>query len=388
LKRLAIISSHPIQYNAPLFQLLTERNLIEIKIFYTWGKDAVEKKFDPGFNKVISWDIPLLDGYQYEFLENISDNKGSHHFKGIVNPDIIERIELYNPSAILIFGWAFSSHLKAIRYFKNKLPVYFRGDSTLLDKANVCKAFARTLFLKWIYKHVDYALYVGKNNKEYFLQYGLKEKQLIFAPHAIDNSRFSNADEIYRNEANQWKRELGINDNELVLLFSGKLEPKKNPLFLIEILKNCKNDLLKVVIVGNGILENELKKYAFEDKRMILTGFQNQQKMPVVYRLGDIFILPSVGPGETWGLAVNEAMASGCAIMLSDKVGGAVDLVKEGVNGSVFRPNDINKCVAFIEELLNDKIKLAQMKRASTSLINNFSFMHIANAIEGLVLQS
>ena len=76
----------------------------------------------------------------------------------------------------------------------------------MLDKTSAYKAFARALFLKRIYKHVDYALYVGKNNKEYFLQYGLKERQLIFAPHAIDNSRFANADEIYRNEAKEWKR--------------------------------------------------------------------------------------------------------------------------------------------------------------------------------------
>jgi glycosyltransferase involved in cell wall biosynthesis len=388
MKKLAIITSHPIQYNAPLFKTIASRKIIQLKVFYTWGEEVLENKYDPGFKKNVDWDIPLLDGYEYEFLENTSTKKGSHHFNGIVNPAIIERVEAYDPDAVLVFGWAFSGHLKAIRYFKNKIPVYFRGDSTLLDRTNKYKAIARSILLKWIYKHIDYALFVGQNNKKYFLQYGLKEEQLIFAPHAIDNDRFSNPDDIYTNEANEWKRLLDISENDIVLIFSGKLEAKKNPLFLIELLKHCRSNYLKVIIVGDGALEKEIRKYAIEDNRLCLISFQNQQKMPVVYRLADIFILPSIGPGETWGLAANEAMASGCVIMLSEKVGGAIDLVKERENGIVFKLGDVKKCVDFIEELFVDRNKLTEMKVASKDLVNNFSFTHIATAIERLVLQS
>lgn len=81
--KLAIISSHPIQYNAPLFKLLTQRGNLSVKVFYTWGKQSIEPKYDPGFGKTIQWDIPLLDGYNYEFLENISKAPGSSHFNGI-----------------------------------------------------------------------------------------------------------------------------------------------------------------------------------------------------------------------------------------------------------------------------------------------------------------
>ena len=164
MKRLAIITTHPIQYNAPLFELLAERNKIDIKVFYTWGKTVLEQKYDPGFGKVIKWDIPLLQGYDYEFLENISADKGSHHFKGIDNPDIIDSIKKYEPDAVLIYGWAFKSHLKVLRYFKNKIPVLFRGDSTLLDKKSWVSSLKRNLFLRWVYRHIDFALYVGKNN--------------------------------------------------------------------------------------------------------------------------------------------------------------------------------------------------------------------------------
>jgi len=63
---------------------------------------------------------------------------------------------------------------------------------------------------------------------------------------------------------------------------------------------------------------------------------QNQRAMPAVYRLGDVFVLPSRGPGETWGLALNEAMASGRAVIVGSRAGGARDLITPGVNGWVF----------------------------------------------------
>lgn len=78
--RLAIILSHPIQYYSPLFKCLSERKVVEIKVFYTWGQSVNGKKYDHGFGKAIEWDIPLLDRYDYEFLENVSKDPGSHHF--------------------------------------------------------------------------------------------------------------------------------------------------------------------------------------------------------------------------------------------------------------------------------------------------------------------
>src|SRR5215217_7645662 len=137
--RLAIVTTHPIQYYAPVFKLLTERKRVDVKVFYTWGTSA-QHKHDPGFGRTIDWDLPLLEDYDYEWLENTSGNPGSHHFKGIINPDIIDRINAYQPGAILVFGWAYSSHLKVLRYFKGKVPVWFRGDSTLLDESNSIKA--------------------------------------------------------------------------------------------------------------------------------------------------------------------------------------------------------------------------------------------------------
>ena len=385
MKRIAIVSSHPIQYNAPWFKLLAKSDKVRPKVFYTWEQSGKGAKYDPDFGQAIEWDIPLLEGYEYEFIKNIAPDPGTHHFKGLINPTLNEQIAQWQPDAVLVFGWSFDSHLRCLRHFHKKLPVLFRGDSTLLDETLGIKKYVRSIFLRWVYRNVDYALYVGTNNKEYFAKYGLREDQLVFAPHAIDNERFAEPDHIYREKAASWRKESGIAETDLVLLFAGKLEPKKNPFFLLELSKRISDKRLKIVFVGNGILETALKDAAGNDPGVRFIDFQNQQQMPIVYRLGDVFILPSKGPGETWGLGANEAMASGCAVMLSDKVGGAVDLVRENENGMIFGVTDIERCATWIEGLLNRKEDLSAMKNASRQAIGKFSYGQSVEAIENIM---
>src|SRR5476651_75479 len=110
MKKLAIITTHPIQYYAPVFKLLQQRGNIDIKVFYTWG-DAAPDKHDPGFNQAITWDIPLLDGYNYTWVKNTATDPGSHHFNGMVNPGLIDEIKNYDANALLVIGWAYYSHL-------------------------------------------------------------------------------------------------------------------------------------------------------------------------------------------------------------------------------------------------------------------------------------
>jgi hypothetical protein len=131
--RLAIVSTHPIQYYAPVFQSLALREGMQVKVFYGW-KGATEKAKDHGFGKLFQWDIPLLDGYDHEFVSNVAHEPGTHHFRGIDSPDLNERICTWRPDVLLVYGWSYKAHLAAMRYFHGRVPVLFRGDSTLLDE--------------------------------------------------------------------------------------------------------------------------------------------------------------------------------------------------------------------------------------------------------------
>lgn len=381
MKKLIIITTHPIQYNAPLFKLLAERKNIGLKVLYTWGQ-ANAAVFDPGFGKVRAWDIPLLEGYDYSFLENRSKDPGSHHFNGIDNPDIIKTIESYDPDSILVYGWSFKSHLKVLRHFKGKKKILFRGDSTLLDESPglSAKKILRRIFLKWVYRHVDKAMYVGSANRDYFMRHGLPEDKLVFAPHAIDNNRFME-------ERADMRSLLNIPGEGIVFLFAGKLEDKKAPLHLLESFRELDQERAYLVIAGNGKLEMELKEKVASlplviRNRVHFIGFQNQAAMPSVYKTADVFVLPSVGPGETWGLSVNEAMASGKAILVSDKCGCYLDLVEDDINGFVFPAGQRATLTEKMRKLVAEKDKLPVMGATSLNMIKSWSFETICEAIE------
>ena len=365
---------------------MAESNIVQPKIFYTWGETVLQSKYDPGFNKTIEWDIPLLEGYEYEFLENAAKDKGSHHFRGIINPAIIKKIKAWQPDAILVYGWKFHSHVKVMRYFKNKIPVWFRGDSTLLDEQNNFKSSVKNIFLKWIYRHIDVAFYTGTNNKKYFQQYGLKPNQLVKALHAVDNDRFANLNGRHSAEASRLRADLKMDTDTLVFLYAGKLSPKKGVEPLLKAFKTLAGSKVHVLIVGNGPLEAHLKKNYAAENNITFINFKNQTQMPVVYQLCDVFVLPSTGPGESWGLAVNEAMAAGKPVIVSDKCGCAVDLVVNGKNGFTFIAGDINDLALKMKTMINSKNELGKWSENSLSRIREFTWVPFVSSIENTMI--
>jgi len=315
MKRLAILSTHPIQYNAPLFSMLAQEKSIDLKVFYS--KKTEQVRFDKDFGQEITWDVPLTNGYVHESFD-AKEKKG--------RSELMAAIESFNPDALLVYGWNFDGHLATMRHFHGSVPIWFRGDSTLLDPLPLWKRTLRKLTLNRVYRFVDRAFYVGQANRRYFLWCGLREDQLTYAPHAVDNEFFMADDEKRQKEALGIRNELGIASEATVFMFAGKLEPKKQPIELAEAFESIKAQA-HLVYVGSGVLETQLKKRFDSNPRIHFVGFQNQSKMPVWYRVADVFCLPSRGPGETWGLAVNEALACGCKVIVSDRVGCAEDLI-------------------------------------------------------------
>ena len=134
---------------------------------------------------------------------------------------------------------------------------------------------------------------------------------------------------------------------------------------------------IHLVIVGNGILEKSINDTLISEISRI--DFQNQTKMPIIYRLGDIFVLPSKGPGETWGLSVNEAMASGKPVIVSDRCGCHKNLVDDGINGFSFQANDLNDLSNKMEMILSEDLK--KMGEHSRIKISDFNYVSFAKAL-------
>ena len=376
---------------------MEQSGLFELKVFYTWEKSN-STVYDRGFDVSRKWDIDLLIDYDYTFLKNTSPNPGSDHYCGIINPSLINEVKEFNPDAIIVYGWKFHSHLRLMRYFKGKIPILFRGDSTLLD-SHLQWAISNTLkftFLKWVYRHVDFALSPGMSSDAYFAACGLRKDQIVRAPHSVDNNRFVGSNNETDSQdinlkAQEWRNTIGIAEDAVVFLFAGKFEVKKDPLLLIRAFIKINKIYSKthLLLVGSGELSNSIKSEIANTSKsasnqtpnsITIIPFQNQSVMPIVYRLCDIFVLPSKGPGETWGLSVNEAMACGKPVIVSDKCGCARELVKKDVNGYIFKSGDMSDLVDKMQMML-DKDKLQNMGTHSQDIISEFNYQSFSDAL-------
>lgn len=365
--KLAIIVSHPIQYYVPLYQRLAARDDIAIKVFFTWHA-ADRPELDRGFGVPVAWDIPLLSGYSFELVPNVSRDPGTHHFFGLRNPSLVRQVEAWGPDVVHITGWAWFSHLLALRAFAGRgITTLFRGDSHLLDETlRGLRWRAKRAILTKVFSWPTAFLVVGSANRTYYEAFNVGAERLLPCPHSIDVARFAEPATELDRKAAEWREHIGIPKDSCVLLYAGKFETKKRPLELMQAVHRLRNANVVLIMVGGGELDAEVRALAAkEGKHFIVLPFQNQRQMPLVYRLGDLFVLPSTH-NETWGLAVNEAMACGRPLLVSDRVGCAQDLVDADC-GRIFSWADSRALDNAISELVRERGRLAQMGRAAAT---------------------
>lgn len=358
-QRLAIVVSHPIQYYAPWFRHLAQQPDLEVRVFHLWDF-GVTAQVDPGFGHPVQWDIPLLEGYASEFVPNLSAEPGTHHFHGLDNPELVPRLQAWKPDAILLFGYAYRSHLRVILSRRlRSIPLLFRGDSHDLARSRGLRTRLGRAVRQLLFPRFAAFLSVGKAHTNYLLNSRVPERRIHRSPHCVDNARFQEAASDAEAQASRWKDELGIPPEALVVLFAGKLEAVKRPLDLLEAFLSLPSRRVEagsaepvLLYVGSGTLEQHLRARAGDrlGHSVFMTPFQNQSRMPVVYAASDLLVLPSAS--ETWGLAVNEAMNLARPVLVSDGVGCAPDLVVPGQTGWTYPAGDREALAAVLQEAL------------------------------------
>ncbi len=326
-RRLAIVASHPVQYQAPFFRRLAER--ADLTVFFCQRHEpALERT--AGYGEGFSWDVPLTDGYRHEWLLNVAPRPSVDRFSGCDTPDIADRFAGRAFDACIVQGWYLKSYAQAILACRRyKVPVLLRGDSQLSTTRSAMKRAVKYWPYRILLNSVAGHLVVGSANREYLQHYGVPESKLFDVPHAVDDHWFAAQSHAARDAGNRERERaaLGIPVGAKVAVFVGRLVEMKRPLDFIRALTDSlvPNDLWGL-IVGSGPLERDARALAESlGARVRFAGFRNQRALPSLYATADMLVLPS-DARETWGLVANEALASGLPVIVSDAAGCARDL--------------------------------------------------------------
>jgi len=378
-RRLAVVLSHPTQYYSPWFRWLRAHTALEFRVFYLWNF-GVQPRRDRCFGVTFAWDVDLLSGYESEFVPNVARRPSAYRFWGLRNPELPARLARWQPNAMLLFGYAYASHLRTILWARRHgVPLVFRGDSHFLGRPT--PTGPRAGLLRLLYRQFAALTYVGQANREYFEKLGVPPAKLFFAPHAVNHEHFDASRPAYHAAAAELRRSLGLSPTTRVVLYAGKFQAEKQPLALLESFLALRPPNAALVFVGDGEEREPLKERArpAPPGTVHFLPFANQSEMPTRYLLADVFALPSRGLYETWGLAVNEAMHMGVPCLVSDRVGCQRDLVTDGETGWVFRADDpAHLKVKLAEALAAD---LATLKPRVAARIAGYTYAATAQGL-------
>lgn len=349
--RLAALISHPIQYFAPLYRLLAARPDVDLTVYFC-SRQGAERFVDPGFGQRVAWDIPLLDGYRHHVLPNARGDRGVRGFWSLTNPTIVSELRRGAFDAVWLHGYAYATNwLASLAASAFRIPVLMRGESNLLGARSPLRRATKSAVLRGLFHLAAACLYIGSRNREYYLHYGVPPERLFFAPYSVDNAFFRRQADGLAPRRAELKARFGIPADLPVILFSGKMVPKKQPLRLLAAYARARRRApCALLVAGSGPLEKRFREQIAADAipDVHLAGFLNQGQISQAYAVADVLALPSTweaGDGETWGLAVNEAMNFGLPVVITDQVGCAGDLVQDGQNGFVV-PHDSTEALA------------------------------------------
>jgi glycosyltransferase involved in cell wall biosynthesis len=341
---LAIVTSHPIQNQAPLWRALAAAG-VKFEVWFL-TPHAVKASHDPEFGRTFAWDVNLLEGYPHRFLE-VRDGWDLNRFDGIrlVRP-WADELRARGVTTLWIEGWRFRALWDASAAAQRAgIPLWLRGESHDLAPEAGWRRLVKRLLLRRLFDRVDRFLCIGAANRRFYAKHGVAADRLVSAPYCVDHERFAAAAAAARPERAQWRACWSIAPDAFVVLFCGKLIAKKNPSDLVAAARAATpppGRTWHLLFAGDGALADAVRSGLNGPGQPAgtITGFLNQSEIPRAFAAADCLVLPS-GYGETWGLVVNEALASGVDVIVSDHCGCAEDLAAPLGSDHVFPCGDI-----------------------------------------------
>jgi glycosyltransferase involved in cell wall biosynthesis len=375
---LAILTTHPIQYQVPLWQALARDGRVPFEVWYLCDH-AVRATADPEFGRTFAWDLGQgsLDGYPHRFLRtNPRRSLRPADFFGLrLQEPLAPLFREKNVSALWIQGWQKLAYWQAVAQAKSAgVEVWLRGETNdLAPPGGGLRRWLKRTRLRWLFSRVDRFLCIGTANQRFYAQHGVSAARMFAAPYGVDHARFAVQASALRSRRAEIRAQWGIAADAFCVLYCGKFIPKKRPFDLVEAAallgaESSGSSPIHLLFVGSGELGGELRarcNVVFDADapgtcaagaadagrpRATFAGFLNQVEISRAYVAADVLVLAS-DHGETWGLVVNEAMASGVPCVVSDAAGCGEDLVAPLDSAARFPLGDLRALAAALRRM-------------------------------------
>lgn len=277
-------------------------------------------------------------------------------------------------ACVALPGWSFPEARAGLEWCRSN------GRGAIVMSESCRYDFPRTFWKEWWKRRrvsrFAAGLVGGQDHADYLVELGIPRKRIFFGYDAVDNDYFAAGADRARAAAKDLRAKYRL--PEQYFLSNCRFVEKKNLPWLLsayaEYRRRAGGAAWSLVLSGDGPEKRriiaEISRLGLEES-VCLPGFVQYPDLPVVYGLAQAFILAS--RVEQWGLVVNEAMAAGLPVLVSNRCGCARDLVEPGRNGAIFDPAEPAALVDEMIALSTDASRLAEMANASRRIVQRFS---------------
>lgn len=376
--RVLLVSSQPIQ-NAASLRLMARHPKLDILVAYcslpeSQTLHATSVQQSPEFLTQAAFDIPLLEGYPWSYVPNLSPLPNLTKAYGLINPGLVKLVS--NFDCCVVYGHAYISFWLVIATAKiSRKPLLLTTDATYFETpegGNWKKPFKKR-FLPYLYNQVaDMVLVPSTASKLFIHSLGVPEERIAITPYVVDNDYI--AEVAQRSDRSSIRADWQIPEDASVVVFCAKFIPRKRPQDAIRAFATANIPNSYLVMVGEGPLGDslryEVEQLGIKDKVKFI-GMVKYSYLPKVYAASDLLVFCS--EHEPYGLPVNEAMICGVPAVVSDRIGARYDLVESGKTGFVYPCGNVDALAAILKDSLNNRETLKQMGEAARQRMETWS---------------
>jgi glycosyltransferase involved in cell wall biosynthesis len=351
-RRVVVVQTHPVQYMAPWFRHIAA-DAPDLALTVLYGAEPTARTQGAGFDTPFTWQLPLREGYAHRVLasEPYDGDLDAAGFSDLDALNLEDALTALDPHAVVVPGWHAALYRRALDICRRRgWPVLYRGDSTHQSGRTRVPRWLRRVVTRRRLRRFDAWLAVGTRSREYLLDHGVVEPLVFHSPHAVDVEWFAERAPARRAGREQLARAFGLDPSLATVLFVGKLQDKKRPLDLMRALARTAQPM-QALVAGAGPLAEACQAEARRlGVRVAFAGFLQPDALTDAYAVADLLAVPS-GGDETWGLVVNEALASGLPCVVSHLVGCQPDLVDDRT-GRTFPAGDVASLAGALDDVV------------------------------------